>query len=208
MSEKARTIAVHSTLAATAICYATKFIAIYSVPSLHAQPRFWFKLAKYAFVAVAPEVMIVAAIGLIAWAFAFVVRSKFAGWVIVVALIWIYSCIVVVNLASVEIARIFGTPLSLGLIYYSDILGSQHGRTAVLSWIPAQVWTAIAVSVLIALVVPLLLSRLPRGLTNLGLISVATVAAIITFFDVSLGAYELGDVYKTSNTASFLKSAR
>ncbi len=208
MSERARTITIQSTLVTAAICYATKLIAIYSVPSLHAESRFWFKLAKYALVAVAPEVLIVVAIGLIAWAVAFVVRSKLADWVIVVALIGIYSCIVVINLASVEIVRIFGTPLSLGLIYYSDILGSENGRIAVLSWIPGQIWTAVAVSVLIALVVPLLLSRLPRWLTNLGLVSVATVAAIITFFDVSLGAYELRDVYKTSNTASFLKSAR
>jgi lipoteichoic acid synthase len=208
MSERARSIIIHSTFATVSICYATKLIAIYYVPSLHAQSHFWFKLAIYALIAAAPEIMIVVTLGLIARAFVFVVRRRIVDWAVAATLSSIYLLIVGINLANVEIDRIFGRSLSVGLIYYSDIFGSQNGRTAVLSWIPAQVWIALVVSVLIAVVVPALISRLPRRLANWGLLSLALVAAIFTFSGVSLGTSVLGNVYTASSTASFLKSVR
>jgi lipoteichoic acid synthase len=208
MTERTRSVIINSTVVTVIICYATKLIAIYFVPSLHAQSHFWIKLAKHALFAAAPEIAVVALLGFVALAFVFLIGRQVADWVIAAALISLYSLIAGINLANIEITRIFGTTLSVGLIYYSDLFGSKNGRTAVLSWIPTQVWIALAASMLIVVLVPALLTRLPRRVVHGGFVSLAPAAVILASYSASLGTSELGNVYTASSTASFLKSVR
>jgi phosphoglycerol transferase MdoB-like AlkP superfamily enzyme len=202
-----KAIIVYSTLTTAIICVATKMFAVYLIPFVHAQPFFWFKLLRYALVAAASEIVVVAVLGLAAWAIVGMFGRQIVDWLGTIGLIAAYAIIATINLANVEIARVLGTQLSVGLVYYSDIIGSESGRTALLTWVSMELWIVIAASILLSLTVPVLLSRLSRRLLHSMLFCLAPTAALVGFFGHG-HALELGDAYSQSSTLSFLKSFR
>lgn len=191
------------TMGTIVICYLAKLVALYFVPWVHTRPLAWARLAVYAGMAATTEILLVLGIGAAALAVIFFVRNAKIGGAVIAAVAVINAFIATINFVNVEIISFFGKPVSLGLIRYSDVLGSENGRTAVLSWIPAYLWLTILASVVASAAVWLLMSRL--GLRT----KIACAAAVLLAMAIAQKPHhEIGEAYTQSGTISFLKSMR
>jgi arylsulfatase A-like enzyme len=118
--------------------------------------------------------------------------------------------IALINISNAELIRMFGKPLSFGLLYYSDVLGSENGRLSVLSWIPAQLIYLVACAILCALISHLILRALllRRPKLIFGVVAALTACVLIIGWADDGFAGDLDHAYTQSGTYAFVKSLR
>ena len=110
-----------------------------------------------------------------------------------------------INVINAELLPYYGAPLSLDLIWASDVFASDHGRSAVLSWISPEAWTLVflivAAPFIAAAAVQTMLSVFRiRWLVGAAALFVAVIMA------AGMITRATPDVFATSGTLHFLRS--
>lgn len=115
------------------------------------------------------------------------------------------AVLVVINLASAAILPVLGSGLTAGMIVYSDMLFSEHGRIAAASWVPPEllVATLASLTVAVALTAALLASRLLIGLFALASAMLVVGCAAFLLVDA-----DRDSIRKTSSLVTFIQSIR
>lgn len=139
-----------------------------------------------------------------------VLRTRWLRWTAIGMAMAGAVAIAVINLASAQLLRIFGAPLSAGLVYYSDVMGSEAGRVALWSWIPTGLLNLILLALLAGAMLPLLirfiLGRVPAAIEVPLLCLPALVIFGLGYARVGVG--DVDPVYRKSATVAFVKSLR
>ena len=135
-----------------------------------------------------------------------VLHTARRGWArrIVLALAGILAAILVVlNLVSAAILPVLGSGLTAGMIVYSDMLFSEHGRIAAASWIPPELLVAALASLVVAvlLTAAILASRVLAGLFVAGSVLLAVVCAVFLVTDA-----DRDSIRKSSAVVTFVQS--
>ena len=128
-------------------------------------------------------------------------------WVLLFAIIALAAItIVMLNLASAETISAFGSPLTLGMIVYSDLLFSENGRLAVASWIPATLLevTALCASLAAAATACIMASRFVAAVAVIG----GAVVAFVATANLVLNDNRANPMYTESATLAFFSSLR
>jgi lipoteichoic acid synthase len=167
------------------VVWLARALAIYQIPAIRLLPRLWMRLPSLALLLAASEIALIAAIGLIALLIS--ATSKAALRILMMCtVVSLLAAVCLLNLANVEILRVFGAPATVGLAYYSDFLGSEHGRSAVISWMPRYLIIAVALVPVIAIAALGLLTVLLKGAS---LFAVSTATAVACAGSVLLSAF-------------------
>lgn len=113
----------------------------------------------------------------------------------------------IINIASAEILPLFGTSLTVGLIAFSDVLGSEHGRLEIANWISPGGWAATIGGITMAASVAIGLRIADRRQLAAPLIVCLFTLALIAGPILPLLKYET-PAYQRSPTVRFLISLR
>jgi len=113
------------------------------------------------------------------------------------------AILVVLNMASAAILPVLGSGLTAGMIVYSDMLFSEHGRIAAASWIPPELVVATLASLAVAavLTVALLASRFLTGLFAIASLLLAAACAAFLLVDS-----DRDSIRKASALVTFVRS--
>ena len=117
------------------------------------------------------------------------------------------AVIMAINVANVEIVRILGSPLSYGMVYYSDVFNSDNGRYAIASWIPAYFRWMLATILICSVGIYWVLTSF-WNCTSLRVACSGCIAVVLTVAAMGfVKPVELRQTgYDRSGSASFLKS--
>jgi lipoteichoic acid synthase len=189
------------------VVWIAKALALYHVPTLHLRPLFWIRLMLDAVVLSGKEIALAGAIGLAGAGAVTLVQNAAARAVTVAVVAFVLVAMALINIANIEILRLFGAPLTVGLVYYSDVLGSETGLTDVLSWMPAHVTAALAASVAVTMLVAAACALVSRRMGVYFLGGAVFVGLLLSYGPMRLHP-PVGEAYGASGSAAFVRSLR
>jgi arylsulfatase A-like enzyme len=182
-----------------------KCYAVSHIPAIAREPYWLLMAAAFGFLCSFKELIICFLLFFASLTALALSRAKAIKKLIVAAFGTAAAIILFLNLASSELLYMFGSPLTLNMIVFSDVLGSDNGRVAVLSWLSPGLVAAICATSLTSIAILIALRSCLWGLRS-AVLAVGAAAAVL----VASGALNLfhpsASVYKASPVTEFARS--
>lgn len=179
--------------------------AVTHIPTLAREPHWLLLAAALGFLSSFKELAICSLLFLASLLALVAARAKYLKTLIVVIFGFVALTIGVLNFASSDLLYLFGSPLTLNMILFSDVLDSDNGRVAVLSWISPGLVVAMGAACLVSLAVLILLRKHLHGFRGAMVTLGGTVAALVASGTLSLFSSS-ASAYKASATLAFARS--
>lgn len=207
-------IVQYAILLTSVVCISAKSVILYGMPAVHSGTAIFvfLKIFVGGFAAAGPEIALTMAGGLIILAILSCLKSTYIRFIATFLALSMLFIIILLNIANIELIKLLGKDLSLGLLYFSDIFGSFNGRIAVFTWIPPYLWMFIG-GVFASIGALAVLSRsVPRQVEQLllwcAIGGLGLVALVANGHTPNVGYVGVQDVVARSGTLSFLNSFR